>query len=39
MYNCKWSPEDEKYFEIYMSGDAMPYAKYGHYYSWFYFSV
>ena len=22
-----------------MSGDGMPYTKYGHYYSWFYFSV
>ena len=22
-----------------MSGDGMPYTKFGHYYSWFYFSV
>ena len=22
-----------------MSGDGLPYTKYGHYYSWFYFSV
>jgi hypothetical protein len=39
MYNCKWTPEEQNYFEIYMSGDGMPYTKHGHYYSWFYFSV
>jgi hypothetical protein len=39
MYNCKWSPEDDHTFEIYMSGDGMPYTKHGHYYSWFYFNV
>lgn len=39
MYNCKQSDENDHYFEIYMSGDGMPYTKHGHYYSWFYFSV
>ena len=39
MYNCKWSEENPNQYDIYMSGDGMPYTKYGHYYSWFYFSV
>ena len=39
MYNCKWSDDNPNQYDIYMSGDGMPYTKYGHYYSWFYFSV
>jgi hypothetical protein len=39
MYNCKLNEENERQYDIYMSGDGMPYTKYGHYYSWFYFSV
>ena len=39
LYNCKWNPEEPNRFELFMSGDGLPYTRYGHYYSWFYFSV
>ena len=37
--NVRWNPEEPNRFELYMSGDGLPYTKNGHYYSWFYFSV
>ena len=37
--SVRWNPEEPTRFDLYLSGDGLPYTKRGHYFSWFYFSV
>ena len=36
---CYTADDDPKYFNCWMSGDGMPYSSFGHYRTWFYFSI